>query len=159
MTAFAATFLKCVWPFWVFRYEGLNFPNFSRKCLRWSTRSSSPPFSEIIFVTIKLQMQPPEAFYKKAVLKYVAIFTKNLYWSLFKIKLQAFRFRTHHMHQYIKKVTQLVANFVINNHTEFPLINSPNFNISGCNIAYEKTWLILPYFEILLETDTRQNLL
>ena len=75
-------------------------------------------------------MQPSEVFYKKAVLKYVAIFTKKLYWSLLKIKLKAFRFRTHHIHQYIKKVTQLVANFVINSHTEFPLINSPNFNVS-----------------------------
>ena len=37
-------------------------------------------------------MHPPELFYKKAVLKHFAIFTeKHLCWSLFLIKLQAFR--------------------------------------------------------------------
>ena len=38
------------------------------------------------------QKQPPEVFYKKAVLKNFAIFTrKHLCWSFFLIKLQAFR--------------------------------------------------------------------
>ena len=38
------------------------------------------------------QKQPPEAFYKKAVLKNFTIFTeKHLRWSLFLIKLQTFR--------------------------------------------------------------------
>ena len=39
-----------------------------------------------------LQIPSPEVFYKKAILKNFAIFTENhLYWSLFLIKLQAFR--------------------------------------------------------------------
>ena len=38
------------------------------------------------------QKQPPDVFYKKAVLKYFAIFTgKHLRWSLFLIKLQTLR--------------------------------------------------------------------
>ena len=39
-----------------------------------------------------LQKQPPEVFYKKAVLKNFAIFrVKHLCWSLFLISLQTFR--------------------------------------------------------------------
>ena len=48
-------------------------------------------FSEqAIFHNSYLQKQPPEVFYKKAVLKNHAIFTeKHLHWSPFLIKLQA----------------------------------------------------------------------
>ena len=42
-----------------------------------------------------IQKQPPEVFYKKAVLKTVAIFTgKHWFWSLFLIKLQVFDLAT-----------------------------------------------------------------
>ena len=42
-----------------------------------------------------MQKYPPEAFCKKAVLKFFSIFTgKRLCWSLFLLKLQAFRSAT-----------------------------------------------------------------
>ena len=45
--------------------------------------------------TINNKMQPPEVFYKKAVLKNFLIFTgKHLYWSLFLIKFPAFKSAT-----------------------------------------------------------------
>ena len=41
---------------------------------------------------LKAQKQPPEVFYKRAVLKMFAIFTgKHLRWGLFSIELEAFR--------------------------------------------------------------------
>ena len=45
-----------------------------------------------LFISNKNVVQPPEMFYKKAVLKNFAIFPgKNLCWGVFLIKLQAFR--------------------------------------------------------------------
>ena len=45
-----------------------------------------------IFHITLFQKQPPEVFYKKAVLKNFAIFTgKHMCWNLFLIKLQAIR--------------------------------------------------------------------
>ena len=50
------------------------------------------PFRSDIGVPYRSQRQPPEVFYKKAVLKNFAILTeKHLFWGLFLIKLQALR--------------------------------------------------------------------
>ena len=48
------------------------------------------PFRSDIGVTYRSQKQPPELFYKRAVIKNFAIFTgKYLCWSLFLIRLEA----------------------------------------------------------------------
>ena len=55
--------------------------------------SSKDEKEEKLFVH-KIQKQPPEVFYKKAVFKNFAILTgKHLYWSLILIKLQAWKQR------------------------------------------------------------------
>ena len=49
----------------------------------------------VILFSLKLQKQPPEVFYKKAVIKNFAVLTgKQLCWSLFLVKLQASRLAT-----------------------------------------------------------------
>ena len=57
----------------------------------WATASKK------IMLSVKWKMeQPPEVFYKKAILKDLAIFTgKQLYWSFFLIKLQTFVKKRH----------------------------------------------------------------
>ena len=80
---------ECI-PFWT-EIVDVFILNFTYMILPIGSfgESSKEEKEEKLFVH-KIQKQPPEVFYKKAVFKNFAILTgKHLYWSLILIKLQA----------------------------------------------------------------------
>ena len=71
-------------------YTDTSFHPFHSAGLFLYPRENGDPLNQPL-ISLQIQKQPLELFYKKTVLKHFAIFTgKHLYWSLFLIKLEAF---------------------------------------------------------------------